>query len=96
MAVGISLRTAGVAAALGLALWAVAPAAAQSVDPDDPGLYAPRSARSAAARRARQRIEIRPGRLLYRECVDGYREIWRPGWGTTVVTPWMRCHWVRG
>jgi hypothetical protein len=46
--------------------------------------------------RARPRIEVRPGRLLYRECVDGYREVWRPYWGTTVVTPYMRCWWVRG
>jgi hypothetical protein len=46
--------------------------------------------------RARPRIEVRPGRLLYRECVDGYREVWRPYWGTSVVMPYMRCWWVRG
>jgi len=45
---------------------------------------------------ARPRIEVRPGRLLYRECVDGYREVWRPYWGTSVVMPYMRCWWVRG
>ncbi len=42
------------------------------------------------------RIEVHPGRLLYRECVDGYREVWRPYWGTSVVMPYMRCWWVRG
>ena len=46
--------------------------------------------------RTRPRIEVHPGRLLYRECVDGYREVWRPYWGTTVVMPYMRCWWVRG
>jgi hypothetical protein len=46
--------------------------------------------------RARPRIEVRPGRLLYRQCVDGYREVWRPYWGTSVVMPYMRCWWVRG
>jgi len=46
--------------------------------------------------RTRPRIEVHPGRLLYRECVDGYREVWRPYWGTTVVMPYMHCWWVRG
>ncbi|TMJ30779.1 MAG: hypothetical protein E6G88_06920 [Alphaproteobacteria bacterium] len=46
--------------------------------------------------RTRPRIEIHPGRLLHRECVDGYREVWRPYWGTSVVMPYMRCWWVRG
>jgi hypothetical protein len=46
--------------------------------------------------RSRPRIEVHPGRLLYRECVDGYREVWRPYWGTSVVMPYMRCWWVRG
>jgi hypothetical protein len=46
--------------------------------------------------RSRPRIEVTPGRLLHRECVDGYREVWRPYWGTTVVMPYMRCWWVRG
>jgi hypothetical protein len=46
--------------------------------------------------RTRPRIEVYPGRLLHRECVDGYREVWRPYWGTTVVMPYMRCWWVRG
>jgi hypothetical protein len=46
--------------------------------------------------RSRPRIEVHPGRLLYRECVDAYREVWRPYWGTSVVMPYMRCWWVRG
>src|SRR5260370_29810501 len=46
--------------------------------------------------RTRPRIEVHPGRLLYRECVDGYREVWRPDWGTSVVMAYMRCWWVRG
>jgi hypothetical protein len=46
--------------------------------------------------RTRPRIEVNPGRLFYRECVDGYREVWRPYWGTSVVMPYMRCWWVRG
>jgi len=46
--------------------------------------------------RARARIEVYPGRLFHRECVDGYREVWRPYWGTNVVMPYMRCWWVRG
>ena len=46
--------------------------------------------------RTRPRIEVYPSQLLHRECVDGYREVWRPYWGTTVVMPYMRCWWVRG
>ena len=46
--------------------------------------------------RTRPRIEVYPGRPVHRECVDGYREVWRPYWGTTVVMPYMRCWWVRG
>ena len=45
-------------------------------------------------RRARPRIEVRPEHLLYRECVDTTREVWRPYWGY-VVMPGMRCWWVR-
>jgi hypothetical protein len=46
--------------------------------------------------RTRPRIEVYPARPTHRECVDGYREVWRPYWGTTVVMPYMRCWWVRG
>jgi hypothetical protein len=45
-------------------------------------------------RQMRPRVEIHPDRLLRRECVDATREIWRPYWGY-VVTPGMRCWWVR-
>jgi len=48
------------------------------------------------ARRTRPYIEIRPDRPAHRECVDGYRQVWRPHWGTYVVMPYMRCWWVRG
>ena len=51
---------------------------------------------AAQPRRTRPYIEIRPDRLGHRECVDGYRQVWRPGWGTYVVMPYMRCWWVRG
>ena len=56
-----------------------------------------RSAQSESPRvlRTWPRIEVYPGRPLHRECVDGYREVWRPYWGTTVVMPYMRCRWVR-
>ncbi len=46
--------------------------------------------------RVRPRIEVSPNRLLYRQCVDGYREVWRPYWGGKVVMPYMHCWWVRG
>jgi len=46
--------------------------------------------------RTRPRIEVYPARPVHRECVDGYREVWRPYWGTTVVMPYMHCWWVRG
>lgn len=45
-------------------------------------------------RQVRPRVEIQPGRLLRRECVDATREVWRPYWGY-VVMPGMRCWWVR-
>jgi hypothetical protein len=40
------------------------------------------------------RITIRPGRLLYRRCVDWYELQQRPS--GTVLYPQMRCWWVRG
>ena len=42
----------------------------------------------------RPRIEINPGRLLYRRCVDWYELQNRPS--GTVLYPQMRCWWVRG
>jgi hypothetical protein len=45
-------------------------------------------------RQVRPRVQVTPDRLLYRECVNTTREIWRPYWGY-VVTPDMECRWVR-
>jgi hypothetical protein len=45
-------------------------------------------------RYARRRIEIYPGRLLYRRCVDWYELQHRPS--GTVLFPQMHCWWVRG
>ena len=43
---------------------------------------------------ARNRITIRPERLLYRRCTDWYELQRRPS--GTVLYPQMRCWWVRG
>jgi hypothetical protein len=48
-----------------------------------------------SAPRQRPRVEIRPGRLYYRQCVDGL-EVSHKYWGRTVLMPYMRCWWVRG
>ena len=45
-------------------------------------------------RAAGRRIEIYPGRLLYRRCVDWYELQHRPS--GTVLYPQMHCWWVRG
>jgi hypothetical protein len=45
-------------------------------------------------RQARPRVQVTPDRLLYRECVNTTREVWRPYWGY-VVMPDMECRWVR-
>ena len=44
----------------------------------------------------RPRIEIRPGPLYHRECVDGLRPVSNKYVGRTVLMPYMRCWWVRG
>jgi hypothetical protein len=44
----------------------------------------------------RTRIEIRPGPLYHRECVDGLRQVSNKYVGRTVLMPYMRCWWVRG
>jgi hypothetical protein len=49
---------------------------------------------SPPPRFARHRIEIYPGRQLYRRCVDWYELQPRPS--GTVLYPQMRCWWVRG
>src|SRR5437773_12516238 len=46
--------------------------------------------------RARPRIEGYPGRLVHRECVDGYREVWLPYRRTNAGMPYTRCWWGRG
>jgi hypothetical protein len=69
------------------ALAALAIVAAIGLDP------VPVSAQST--RPPRQRIEIRPGRLYYRECVDGL-QVSHKYVGRTVLMPYMRCWWVRG
>jgi len=43
----------------------------------------------------RTRIEIRPGPLYHRECVDGL-QVSHKYVGRTVLMPYMRCWWVRG
>jgi hypothetical protein len=75
-----------VAVAIGVTLIDAPPAAA-----------APRATEwsSQNTQRPRPRVEIRPGGLYYRECVDGLQQVNRPYWGTTVLMPYMRCWWVR-
>jgi hypothetical protein len=48
-----------------------------------------------SARPPRPRIEIRPGPLYHRECVDGL-QVSHKYPGRTVLMPYMRCWWVRG
>jgi hypothetical protein len=81
----IAYRTAAVA--IGAILIDLPPAAAA----------APRATEwsSQNTQRPRPRVEIRPGGLYYRECVDGLQRVNRPYWGTTVLMPYMRCWWVR-
>lgn len=86
------------ALSVGVGVVAAGPAAAGNArGPDRIGASDLRAVEfSAQARRVRPRIEIYPSRPLYRQCVDGYRQVWRPYWGTYVVTPYQRCWWVRG
>ena len=44
--------------------------------------------------RVQQRIEIHPGRLLFRQCADWYELQHRPS--GTVLYPGKHCWWVRG
>ncbi|HML13105.1 MAG TPA: hypothetical protein VK456_07335 [Xanthobacteraceae bacterium] len=48
-----------------------------------------------STRPPRPRIEIRPGPLYHRECVDGL-QVSHKYVGRTVLMPYMRCWWVRG
>jgi hypothetical protein len=94
-------RVAAVLAVAAFALFGLdrAPAhGAAAVGADRPGFAKDTGNDPAPERRpirtVRPRIEVRPERLLYRECVDTTREVWRPYWGY-VVMPSMRCWWVR-
>jgi hypothetical protein len=82
------------ASAVGLVASQIAPAVA-AVETERPA-FAQAADPAKRERRPvrRPRIEVRPERLLYRECVDTTREVYRPYWGY-VVTPGMRCWWVR-
>jgi len=42
----------------------------------------------------RPRIEVKPGRLLYRRCISWYELQYRPS--GTVLFPAQHCWWVRG
>ena len=54
------------------------------------------TAASAQSKRPpRPRIEIRPGPLYHRECVDGL-QVSHKYPGRTMLMPYMRCWWVRG
>jgi hypothetical protein len=53
------------------------------------------AAAAQSTRRQRPRIEIRPGPLFHRECVDGL-QVSHKYPGRTVLMPYMRCWWVRG
>jgi hypothetical protein len=48
-----------------------------------------------STRPPRPRVEVYPGRLSHRECVDGLQVSHRYP-GRTVLMPYMRCWWVRG
>jgi hypothetical protein len=80
-----------------IALVAAAVAIGMTVLDAAPAATAPRATEwsSQNAQRPRPRVEIRPGGLYYRECVDGLQRVNRPYWGTTVLMPYMRCWWVR-
>jgi hypothetical protein len=84
----LNWRTALVAAAMaiGMTMLDVGPAAAAARATEW-------SAQST--QRSRPRIEIRPGRLYYRQCVDGL-QVSHKYVGRTVLMPYMRCWWVRG
>jgi hypothetical protein len=69
------------------------PAAAQPSALNPPGVGAGPSY-SLPPAPGRNRIEIHPGRLLYRRCADWYELQYRPS--GTVLYPQMRCWWVRG
>jgi hypothetical protein len=93
---GMAMKHFAIAAALGLAgIVGAAPAGARDL-PDARPNQARASDVSAQSRyrRAPPRIQINPGRLLYRRCVGGYELQHRPS--GTVLFPYRHCWWVRG
>jgi hypothetical protein len=75
---------------LGLAPYAAAQTVSSPVESPDLATPTPPPTRRYTGRR----IEIYPGRLLYRRCVDWYELQHRPS--GTVLFPQMHCWWVRG
>jgi hypothetical protein len=82
----LTWRSACIAMAIVAAIFDAAPAAAAAQITEW-------SAQST--RPPRPRIEIRPGPLYHRECVDGL-QVSHKYPGRTVLMPYMRCWWVRG
>jgi hypothetical protein len=74
----------------GFAPHAIAQTASSPVESPDLATPSP----PPRGRYAGRRIEIFPGRPLYRRCVDWYELQHRPS--GTVLFPQMRCWWVRG
>jgi hypothetical protein len=93
--VGLRLLTLSALAALWLSS-GVPPAVAQTVSSPvaGPELGTLPPAPPSRRRYAGRRIDIYPGRLLYRRCVDWYELQHRPS--GTVLYPQMHCWWVRG
>jgi hypothetical protein len=81
----LTWRSACVAIVIAAAIVDAAPAAAATITEWS----------AQSARRPRPRIEIRPGPLFHRECVDGL-QVSHKYPGRRVLMPYMRCWWVRG
>ncbi len=89
----MSVKLFQVIALAGFLLLSVAPyAGAQPVSSPVPGPEL--STPPPPPRTAHGAIVIRPGRLLYRRCVDWYELQHRPS--GTVLFPQKSCWWVRG
>jgi len=83
------VRTAIAAAIFGVLVFGAAPAAAAPVSD---GMRAATEFSSQA--RARPRLRVYPGRLLYREC--DFRLVRQTRPDGTFIVPRQRCWWVRG
>ena len=83
------VKTAIVAAMFGVLVLGAAPAQAAPVSDG-----ARAATEFSSQRRARPRLRVYPGRLLYRECTFRLVQQTRPD-GTFIV-PRQRCWWVRG